>query len=688
MKTPTRSCHPFAPSISVHPLRCLAAFVLAVLGQLAAPDSYGQSPSYGPQGIVVGDSLLRFVETVESNGITYDSYGSGYWIRQGTDAPGELVWSNPSAGPVSAGLVGYFLYGNFYSWFDPVWVFPSELLANFAAWDPANGPTIGPRAVFFRGRVFEFSHTSASSGADLYLSPLGGQVVIGGGEPTENGYAVFASGPAPIGDLNTSYASGVFTNGATAGPIFGIDNGGNLVGSPTGIVASFPTDPGTVSLELAAGGLSQATYVWQKPDESWGAKVVLSGAPRLFRMHTAQDHGSSPIHYWSGSTLDTAIGGLGNDQMFSWWGSSLAPSAIYVGSGSGVSGLQYTSEWTDSSSGQTNVLYSSGDRELALIWYPNAAVEGFIGWCSYSEYYWDDSGNTGTPQRVLGFNQVGTWDGMNQFTRQGYLSVVISRNAPRQGPAVGPARILWDGIALNFDPNASFMSGSDSYVSADGVYRAIIHANGTAALGGNGVGASGSYDFATRRFSFAGSGLAGVVLGLGVGETLAGDHVVSGSLDVYGSTFDFSTDGVNPNKPAFAWLHEYGPISWGSPNGNHLRWLTATANYEWTWEAPTSPGYYTPLMALRSHPSPMLALSVPITNPVGQVVVGPYNDTAVQPNTGPWGNRATGVFVIGAGTGPATNQRRNAMRVLNDGTVLVRPSGDISMGEFSAGPQP
>ena len=48
-----------------------------------------------------------------------------------------------------------------------------------------------------------------------------------------------------------------------------------------------------------------------------------------------------------------------------------------------------------------------------------------------------------------------------------------------------------------------------------------------------------------------------------------------------------------------------------------------------------------------------------------------------------------GVFVIAAGTKTGNViTPRNALRVLADGTVLIQPGGDISMGEFSAGPQP
>jgi hypothetical protein len=71
------------------------------------------------------------------------------------------------------------------------------------------------------------------------------------------------------------------------------------------------------------------------------------------------------------------------------------------------------------------------------------------------------------------------------------------------------------------------------------------------------------------------------------------------------------------------------------------------------------------------------------------VVVGKYNDvrtndTATTPSPT---NHTDGVFVIGAGTATGANAV-NALRVLADGTVLVKNSGDIGMGSFTNGPRP
>ena len=77
-------------------------------------------------------------------------------------------------------------------------------------------------------------------------------------------------------------------------------------------------------------------------------------------------------------------------------------------------------------------------------------------------------------------------------------------------------------------------------------------------------------------------------------------------------------------------------------------------------------------------------------NPSGQpywLNFGPCPDTrAVSPDGI---DRSSGILVVGAGTKAGTTiTRRNAMRVTEDGVVLIQESGDIPMGEFSGGPRP
>ena len=66
-----------------------------------------------------------------------------------------------------------------------------------------------------------------------------------------------------------------------------------------------------------------------------------------------------------------------------------------------------------------------------------------------------------------------------------------------------------------------------------------------------------------------------------------------------------------------------------------------------------------------------------------QLVIGKYNNSA---NDGT-GNHGQGLFVVGAGTGVGTNAK-NAMRVLEDGTIVIQPAGDIDMGIFNEGERP
>jgi hypothetical protein len=70
-------------------------------------------------------------------------------------------------------------------------------------------------------------------------------------------------------------------------------------------------------------------------------------------------------------------------------------------------------------------------------------------------------------------------------------------------------------------------------------------------------------------------------------------------------------------------------------------------------------------------------------NASGQLVVGKYNDLRTD-DAGV--NHTEGALIVGNGTGP--DFRSNSVRVLDDGTVLIVPRGDLDMGQFSGGPQP
>lgn len=68
-----------------------------------------------------------------------------------------------------------------------------------------------------------------------------------------------------------------------------------------------------------------------------------------------------------------------------------------------------------------------------------------------------------------------------------------------------------------------------------------------------------------------------------------------------------------------------------------------------------------------------------------QTVVGQYNVLPSSPNASGWA-ASDPLFVVANGTSDGT--RSNAMTVLKNGAVLIKPSGDLSMGSYTTGVQP
>ncbi len=66
-----------------------------------------------------------------------------------------------------------------------------------------------------------------------------------------------------------------------------------------------------------------------------------------------------------------------------------------------------------------------------------------------------------------------------------------------------------------------------------------------------------------------------------------------------------------------------------------------------------------------------------VSTGAAQTVVGAYNNLT--------SGQTDGVFIVGNGT---SANRKNAMRVLMDGTILIQKSGDLPMTGFASGPQP
>jgi hypothetical protein len=70
-----------------------------------------------------------------------------------------------------------------------------------------------------------------------------------------------------------------------------------------------------------------------------------------------------------------------------------------------------------------------------------------------------------------------------------------------------------------------------------------------------------------------------------------------------------------------------------------------------------------------------------------QIVLGSYNDISVAP---PF-DHSEGVLIVGSGRPAAAGEsgpvRKNGLRILDDGTVLILPKGDLEM-DFTEGPTP
>ncbi len=87
-------------------------------------------------------------------------------------------------------------------------------------------------------------------------------------------------------------------------------------------------------------------------------------------------------------------------------------------------------------------------------------------------------------------------------------------------------------------------------------------------------------------------------------------------------------------------------------------------------------------MLMKKNGATAIGLGLTTSTP-DQTVLGKYNDVTTTTV-----DKTQGVFVVGAGSGPSIAERRNALRVLPDGTVVILQKGDLSMGTFTAGTPP
>ncbi len=74
-----------------------------------------------------------------------------------------------------------------------------------------------------------------------------------------------------------------------------------------------------------------------------------------------------------------------------------------------------------------------------------------------------------------------------------------------------------------------------------------------------------------------------------------------------------------------------------------------------------------------------------VASNTGQLVLGKYNDKRSDDGAPLHTDHTRGLLIIGNGSNAAA---ANALRVAEDGNILIPPQGDISMGPFTGGPKP
>jgi hypothetical protein len=221
------------------------------------------------------------------------------------------------------------------------------------------------------------------------------------------------------------------------------------------------------------------------------------------------------------------------------------------------------------------------------------------------------------------------------------------------------------GIAIGLDAVANGGSIGVGYASvAGGIYSVAIgsecRADGdyAVALGeGNsamGIG-SATMGFGTQATGFAASSSGHGTYAQGLNQCVIGSfNVISGSSHNSWAEYNVGFPTWDPNDEIFI-------IGNGVNAYNRSNALTVKKN--------AATGIGTGI----------------VTTTASQTVVGKYNDTSVDSEGRSHG---AGLFVIGMGQGTGTTPRKNALRVREDGTLLVRPAGDLSMGGFHGGEQP
>ena len=237
--------------------------------------------------------------------------------------------------------------------------------------------------------------------------------------------------------------------------------------------------------------------------------------------------------------------------------------------------------------------------------------------------------------------------------------------------------------------------------------NAFIDDDGSASFAGGAV-TLGSYGLASPGAEFGNSGSLGgfwLYPGYITGDSVAGVNTTDGSATFANGQFIIDSSGGGLVSGILLFAPTQAGVTYisgtGSPDNNtdflnlgtgHGGLVIRDGDY--------NQDYMTVLGSGSSHAgyvgigtsSPQARLTVNGNAALGtglvsagdQIVLGKYNDTRT--NDGGV-DHTQGILIVGAGTGPGSSAA-NAIRVLNDGTVLVKKSGNLSMGSFTNGPRP
>jgi hypothetical protein len=479
---------------------------------------------------------------------------------------------------------------------------------------------------------------------------------------------------ASIAPLDTVFSATITGDGVIITPNIGIDATidfrSNGTASSPGLTLSFldaanPSEFAAVSKIHRQHGLWQ----WQSLDGNNAEQLLLqlgnwgaNDTPHLILMDAASepsflvDAGDQSDGRPAVLKLMTPTGTGGV--------ASGVTAGIELNAGKGPGQAAPTLTFRNSSSGLASVIIDGGNSES-----DNAGSIKINGNSVLTKFQNSDSFAFGVDVEPTGLHAAAFGDATYAHGRQsvtfGQLSIASGSNSAAFGyfsQAGGDhSAAFGEGSVANGLASAAFNQSM-----ATGMHGAAFNygsSSGWASVAFNNSTATGDYSAAFGNSTLAGpeaasfgwstqaTGGASATFGLGTKAQGYGQFVI-GSLNV-------------PQGSPFDWIETDDLFIVGNGNGNYSNAMTVKKNGNATFSA-----------SLAAGPGS-------ITTGTAQTVVGVYNDT----NTNDAGtNHTSGVFIVGAGTN--SGNRKNALRVRSDSVILIQPSGDIDMGEFTAGDKP